>query len=153
MATPNLGLTNDYAAGDPYPAAQANAVADAVDAAWPGAVSLAIAVGAQAGDDIAVAISVLDGAGDPAGASYEVGAWLVDTQDADAALTAAAPNGGWTAATGTLLYEPVADKYGVWVTDATGALDIEVTESGTGTWYLVARLGARLWVSDAITFA
>lgn len=143
MATTHLALTDDYAAGDVYPAAQANAVAQAVDAAWGGLEELEPSVGTEAADVIAVTLQVRRPDATAVTAHRLVQVWLVDTGEADAPLTASPPSGGWAATTGTMLHEPVADKLAYCVTAATGELVLEIEASGAGTWHLVAALAGR----------
>lgn len=72
-----------------------------------------------------------------------------------AAVVASAPSGG-TPAIGTNggIIPIVAGKYFTLITNAAGLVDINITESGAKTMYLVVEMpDGSLWISNAITFA
>jgi hypothetical protein len=71
-----------------------------------------------------------------------------------AGIAATAPDGGIAIGTDGVYTEIVSGKAGWLISEADGDIDIEVTESGTDTFYLVLVLpSGRVIVSDALTFA
>lgn len=72
-----------------------------------------------------------------------------------AGVAATAPDGGIAIGTDGVFSEVVADKAGWLISEADGDIDIDITESGADTFYLVLVMPAtgRVIVSDAITFA
>lgn len=113
-----------------------------------------IDVAAEDADDVAVTIQLYadaDGTNpldNVAGVDY----WLSD-DSGGAGVAATAPDGGIAADTGEV-NEVVSGKTGIAVSDATGAIALTVTESGTLVVYLVLRLPTgRIIVSGALTFA
>lgn len=152
MATTELGLTNDFAPGDPYPAAQATAVADALDAASAAHLSVAFTVGAEAGNVIAVTVQAQTNGGDNIATETPIQATLVDSNSKTADLTGTAPSGGWAAGTGRLRRSYTANKDAEFVTAPNGAVRIDITHSTAKTWYLVVVIGSRVYISPAITF-
>lgn len=113
--------------------------------------NVSISVGAEAADVIQVSIQFRDAANNNLAERMGAYVWLADAQYG--ALAAAAPSGGWAAGAGTLVEEHTADKSGEWVSDATGLIRVDITEAGAKTLYLHARVGARVFVSGAVTFA
>ncbi len=112
-----------------------------------------ISVGAEAADTIQVTIQLKTPAGANVATETPVTAWLVDSNSKTAALTSAAPSGGWVAGVGRLLEQSTTNKKAEWVSNSSGVVRIDITEAGTPTWYLVVRVGHRLVISGAITFA
>lgn len=79
--------------------------------------------------------------------------WYLSTDSGGGNIAATAPTGGVVQVTGVLI-ESIADKHGVIVTTATGSFSVDITDTGTPTFYLVAVLPTGdLVVSAAITFA
>lgn len=109
-----------------------------------------IAVGAEASNVKPVSVQFKDLAGVDLGARVGALMWLADA--ANAGETATAPNGGWTAGVGYKLTDMVAGKSAVFVSDAAGLARVNITHTATGTWYLHALVGSRVYVSGAITF-
>ena len=69
-------------------------------------------------------------------AAYVLQAWLSSSLSPPAIVTTA-PNGGIAIGTdGVIMSEFVTDKYFLLYFDATGQADIDVTETGTATFYL-----------------
>ena len=110
-----------------------------------------ITVAAEAADIIKVTVQLNDSAGNVLTAAHHCLCWLSDA--AGGAMTATAPDGGVAiAAFGTLLNEGYAD-YQI-ITNSAGKFDLNITESGTPTWYLnVVNQSGRIYSSAAITFA
>jgi hypothetical protein len=112
-----------------------------------------ITVGAEANDVINVAIQLKDYSGDDLAVRGSVQAFLTDAS-AGEAETATVPDGGVAIGTDGGCIPLVADKVFLLTSEADGDIDLDIEESGAGTWYLVIVLpnGKRV-VSGAITFA
>lgn len=110
-------------------------------------------VGAEAANVINVAVQL----NDPEGTTLsEVGVqdFYLSTDAAGAVPVTTAPSGGIAIGTDGKLIESVAGLSGVILSDAVGAVDIDITEVGVFTFYLVLRLPmGGLAISSAITFA
>lgn len=115
--------------------------------------SVEFTVGVEATNVINVALQVVDAEGVDLDQQLSFLAWLSDT--AGAALTATAPSGGTAVGTnGTIIVEHTAETLLELLTDANGAIDLDITEVGIDTWYLNVRLpGGAIVSSGAITFA
>jgi hypothetical protein len=113
-----------------------------------------IAVGAEAVNVIRASIQLKTEDGE---SIYERVHALAHLSDAStgSGISTTAPNGGVAAGTnGKVLAELVADKLFLCESDASGRIDLDITESGTPTFYLVVLIpGGRRVVSSAITFA
>jgi hypothetical protein len=112
-----------------------------------------ITPGAEAGNIINVAIQLQDGDGTDL---TNVGALVFYLADDAAGLTPSgtAPDGGIAIGTDGALIEWVPNLSGLAISEADGDIDIDMTESGAATWYLVLVLPNRqLKISSAITFA
>lgn len=113
-----------------------------------------IDVAAEDSDDVAVTIQLYaDAAGTiPLENVASVDFWLSD-DSGGAGVAATAPDGGIAADTGDY-NELVSGAAGYLTSDATGAIALTVTESGTDTFYPVVKLPTgRLIVGDAMVFA
>lgn len=104
------------------------------------------------GNMIEVTLQVVDPGGDAIEKTQQVVLFFASDEDA---LTAEAMAGGVSVATGTLLQAVVADQHLVCLTDATGALVVELTDAtGAATYYLgVVLPNGKYVVSGAIVFA
>ena len=115
-----------------------------------------VVVGTEAGDVINVTIQLQtgkDGALVDLAQRAAVQVYLSDDANGDA-LAGTAPSGGIAIGTDGLLIENVANKAGMVVSEADGDIDINITEAGVDTWYLVLVMpDGSLIVSGAITFA
>lgn len=112
----------------------------------------AIVVGAQAGDIINVAVQLKTVAGADLAVRGSVLAYLSDDANGDS-VAGTAPD---TVAIGTdgLAIPLVAGKAFLLVSEADGDIDLNITEDGVDTWYLILVMpNGRLVASDAITFA
>lgn len=109
-------------------------------------------VGAQVSTTINVGMQVNDANGDAVTAPMALHAYFSDSDDgSDLAGT---PPDSVADGTDGFAIPLVAASIFTLVTDATGAIDIDVTEDGTDTWYLVVVLpNGSLVVSDAIAFS
>ena len=110
-------------------------------------------VGTEAANVINVAVQL----NTPEGVALdEVGVLDFYLADDAAGLTpsAVAPTGGIAIGTDGALIETVANLSGTMISEADGDIDIDVTDTGTPTFYLVCRLPmGGLAISPAITFA
>lgn len=113
-----------------------------------------IVVGAEAADVINVAIQLKQAkSGDDLAVRGSVFAYLSDDANGDS-IAATAPDGNVAVGTDGLLIPVVTDKAFQLVSEADGDIDLDITESGTDTWYLILVMpDGRLIASDAITFA
>ncbi len=110
-------------------------------------------VGAEAADVINVAVQL----NDPEGTALaEVGVldFYLATDAAGLNPVTTAPSGGIAIGTDGALIESVANIAGTMISEVDGDIDIDITEVGIFTFYLVARLPCGgLAISSAITFA
>ena len=136
-----------------------DAVAEHLALGWQVAIAsvdvenVAITIGDQDVHTINVAVQLLDAQGESLAAGVSVLAFLAD-DDTGLSATGTAPAGHVAVGTNGGCTHLVTDKVFMLHADANGQLNIDVTDSGTSTWYLVLILptGKRL-VSNAITFA
>lgn len=111
-----------------------------------------ITVGAEAGNVKNVAIQLKDANGKPIGQRGSLFAYLSDDANGDS-VAGTAPD---TVAIGTdgLAIALVAGKALHLTSEADGTIDLNITEDGIDTWYLVLVMpDGSLVVSPAITFA
>lgn len=79
--------------------------------------------------------------------------WYLSSDAAGQAI-ASAPDGGIAIGTDGLLIEWTANVAGLAICEADGDLDVTLTESSTGTWYLnLVAPDGKVYTSGAITFA
>lgn len=111
-------------------------------------------IGAEAANVINVGMQLKADEDNETAADQVVRMFLSD-DSGGAGITATAPDGGVAAGTdGNILLEDVANKMLTVQSEADGDIDIDITESGTATWYLVVIFAdGRTAVSAAITFA
>jgi hypothetical protein len=113
--------------------------------------SVGFTVGAEAGDVINVAVQ-LNGKGALAQRA-SVFAYLSDDAAGDS-VVATAPSGAVAIGTDGLMIDVVAKKAFMLTSEADGDIDINITEAGTDTFYLIVVLpNGELAASGAITFA
>lgn len=113
----------------------------------------AFTIGAEAGNEITVAIQLKDSAGDDLAVRASVLAYLSDDANGDS-LAGTAPDGGVVIGADGLAIPLVAGKVFQLTSEADGDIDLVVGESGADTWYLVLVMpDGRLVPSGAITFA
>lgn len=119
------------------------------------ALDVEFTIGAEDTNVVNVAIQVQIGDDQDIDNFVSLLVWLTDTQGADVAVSSGAPDGGIAVgATGVILVELTADLLALAVTDVNGNLEIDVTETGTATWYMNVGLpGGGVAVSEAITLA
>ena len=110
-------------------------------------------VGTEASDTIAVTFQLEDVSGNAIARRWLGEIWLSDSDFGD--LATLAPTGGVSVTTGQQLGSHlVANKHVKAISDANGTITIDVTDSGTPTFYVMASaVGAKTPVSAAITFA
>ena len=114
---------------------------------------VSMTIGAEAGDVINVAIQMKEGDKD-ANERVRGEFYLSDDASGDS-VAATAPSGGLAIGTdGVILTEHTANKHFTAISESDGDIDIDITEVGADTWYLIAALNdGRLIASAAITFA
>jgi hypothetical protein len=109
-----------------------------------------ITVGAKSGTTIPVSVQFRDFANNNLGQRMAARMWLSDAQNA--APTATAPDGGWSATAGYKVVDVTANIVGEFASDGTGLSTISITQSTARTWYLHVAVGNRVYVSGAIAF-
>jgi hypothetical protein len=110
-------------------------------------------IGAEAGDAINVAGQFQDWKKRDLAVASSVSFYLADDVDG-LTPSVVAPSGGIAIGTNGALIEDVADLSGEIILEADGTFDIDITEAGVATWYLVlVAPDGTLRVSSAITFA
>jgi hypothetical protein len=115
--------------------------------------SATFVIGAEAANVINVGIQLVDESGTALAVRGSVLAYLSDDAAGDS-INAAAPDGGWAIGTDGVLIPIVAGKCAQLVSEADGDIDIDITETGADTWYLILVMPNGLLVaSTAITFA
>lgn len=132
------------------------------DPTWSGAIgavslpayTVDFTIGAEGSNTINVAMQFqVDGANLAEIRAFD--AWLSDSPSAGSG-TANTPDTAVSGGTnGFIAYEPVSDIAYKLVTNATGAVDIDITHAaGANTWYLVVQFpDGTIAISGAITFA
>jgi len=114
-------------------------------------VTATFTVGAEATNAINVAVQLKDGSGTDLARRCALSWYL--SSDANGDAVAAATDGGIAIGTDGLLLEWTANVAGLVISEADGDIDVTLSETSTGTWYLVLVLpGGNLAVSGAITF-
>lgn len=110
-------------------------------------------VGSEGANKINVGIQLKDVAGADLAVRGSVKAYLSDDANGDS-IVATAPSGGAAIGTDGLAIPVVAGKAFDLVSESDGDIDIDITEAGTKTCYLIVVLpNGKLVASDAITFA
>ena len=114
-----------------------------------------ITVGAEATNVIRATLQLKDANDANVASSRMIRAWLSGVNTVPYATVATAPNGGVAIGTkGAIITELVAEKVFLCTTDAAGALELDITDTGTPTFYLIVELpNGTLEISSAITFA
>ena len=108
-------------------------------------------IGAEAGNVINVAIQLNNSEGNALKQRGTIMGYLSNNADGDDLATA--PDGGIAIGTDGLLIETVANQAFMMTSEATGEIDVDISETGTPTFYIVLVMasGERV-ISDAITF-
>lgn len=119
----------------------------------PAVPRIGVTVAAETGDTIIVTLQLEDPSGNPLSRRWLGEVWLGDSAFGD--LAATAPSGGVAVSTGQQLgADLVTDKHLKVISSSGGAIAIDVIDTGTPTYYLMAvGGGADLVASDAMTFA
>lgn len=117
-----------------------------------GGIEIEFTVNAQVGDVIDVDIQVNKN-GAAVDEEYALGIWLSDALPPD--MNATPPNGGTDSfGGGVILHEFITDIYFLILADDTGAFTLQITDTGTPTFYLnVIVPDGTIESSGAITFA
>jgi len=113
-----------------------------------------ITVAAEDTDVVNVAIQLVDRLnGNEIGERVSIFAYLSDDANGDS-IAATAPDGGVAIGTDGLLIPDVTSKSFRLISEADGDIDVDVTESGTDTFYLILVMpDGKLIPSGALTFA
>lgn len=112
-----------------------------------------ITVGAEAVNVINVGVQLKDSAGVNLAVRGAIRAYLSDDANGDS-IAVTAPSGGVAIGAYGVLIPQVAGKAFDLVSEADGTINIDITEAGADTWYLILILpDGRLVASGAITFA
>lgn len=112
-----------------------------------------ITVGVEATNVINVSILLKDDNYAAVAERAGISAYLSDDANGDS-LTASAPSGGIVIGTNGLLIPQVTNKAFSLTSESNGSIDLNITEAGTPTFYLVLVMpDGHLVVSGAITFA
>jgi|PlaIllAssembly_1097288.scaffolds.fasta_scaffold00002_14 hypothetical protein len=110
-------------------------------------------VGTETDDVIRVAVQLKDRAGANLAIAAGVQAYLSDNSNG-LSLVATAPSGGWAIGTTGVLIPNVANKAATFICSSSGVFNVDITEVGAKTAYLVVILPlGNLKISSAITFA
>ena len=110
-------------------------------------------IGVEAADVINVGVQLKNGDHNIA-VRCNVKAYLSDDANGDSLAAAAASGGVAIGTDGLVLDEAVANKVFDIVSEADGNIDLDITEVGVDTWFLIVVLpDGSLVVSTAITFA
>ncbi len=112
-----------------------------------------ITVGADAGTTVAVDIQFVDrDNGNEISERVQVGWYL--SSDANGDVVGPATDGGIDIGTDGVIVAWLADIQGVMISEADGDVDLVVTDSAAGTWYLILVMpDGKLIPSAAITFS
>ena len=114
--------------------------------------NVTMSVAAEDSDDVVVTITLTDGKGDALTARAAIDFYLSDAADG-LDITGTAPDGGLAVGTDQNIVEHTTSIAGILYSDASGAITLTVTESGTDAWYLnVVDAHGRVTTSDAMSF-
>lgn len=132
---------------------QVTALAAEINALDAAPLDVDFTVGSESTNVINVALQLNDASGAALATRAAVFAYLSDDANGDS-IAATAPDGGVAIGTDGLAIPLVAGKAWTLVSEADGDIDLNITESGAATWYLIVVLpNGKLAASDAITFA
>jgi len=148
------GLTYFSTDTEQFSISQGGNVWSDIGAPAAGVAGVTITVGAEAANVVNVALQLEQADGSDLATIGVVEAYLSDDSGGDG-ITATAPSGGEAIGTdGSILASIVANKYWKLSSESDGDIDLDFTEAGTATWYLVVILpnGSKV-ISDALTFA
>jgi len=110
-------------------------------------------VGSESTDVIRVTVQLKDRAGSNLAIAAGVQAYLSDNADGST-VVATAPSGGWAIGTTGAMIPTVAGKAATFICSTSGVFNVDITEAGAKTAYLVVILPlGNLKISSAITFA
>lgn len=115
--------------------------------------SASFTVGTEATNAINVAVQLVDGTGVNVAVRKAL-PWYLSSAANGGTRLGTAPNGGTAIGANGSLIESIAELSGLMIFNASGQADINITDSGTPTMYLVVVMpNGSLAVSGAITFA
>lgn len=111
-------------------------------------------IGAEAANVINIAIQLTDrNNGNEMGERSSIFAYLSDDANGNS-IAGTAPSGGIAIGTDGLAIPLVANKAFMLTSEVDGDIDLNITEAGVDTWYLILVMpDGKLLVSGAITFA
>lgn len=112
-------------------------------------------IGAEAGNVIRVTAQLLmaNRAAQPSARRQNVRAYLTQSLTT-LAVAGTAPSGTVVIGTkGTIVVADTAKLAFQITADANGEFNLDITEAGVATWYLVVVNGTDVWASSAVTFA
>jgi len=113
----------------------------------------AFVIGVEGGNVINVGIQFQNAAGSDITSQASVLFYLADDANGNVP-SATAPDGGIAIGADGAMIEWTANLSGLLTSEADGDIDIDLTESGVATWYLVLIMpNGSLVISGAITFA
>jgi hypothetical protein len=114
---------------------------------------IAASIGAETADTIRVGMQLEDAGGNALARRWRGEVWLSDAAFGDLAPTA--PDAGLSVATGAQLGAPIiADKHLRVISDAAGLIEIDVSDTGSPTFYMMsAGGGADLIAAGPLTFS
>jgi len=109
-------------------------------------------IGAEAANVINVGIQLQEQDGADLANRGQVYAYLSDDANGDS-IAATAPSGGVAIGTDGVADPITANKSFMLISEADGDIDLDITEVGAATWYLIVCIQGELFASSAITFA
>jgi hypothetical protein len=98
-------------------------------------------------------ILVIDEAGNVAGFNAKNSEHLITADSQYGAECSTAPNTSTSWSTGTVLETTTTDKRWLVITDSTGKAVIDISDTGTPTYYLNVEIDGKIYASSAITFS
>jgi hypothetical protein len=110
-------------------------------------------IGAEGSNIINIALQLKDGNGDALSVRGAIDAYFSDDANGDSVITTA-PSGAVAIGTNGVLIDQIAKKAFRLISESNGTIDINITEAGAKTMYLIVILPTgKLIASTAITFA
>lgn len=110
-------------------------------------------IGAEAADVIRVTVQLQNANAQAVGERAAVWGYISTDPEGDN-VAATAPSGGIAIGTIGVAMEGIADKLALFITNASGQFNVDLTETGVATFYLILVMpDGSLFPSGAITFA
>lgn len=115
--------------------------------------SITFSIGTETDDVIRISGQLKDKEGNNLAIPVGIQIYLSDNSNG-LSLAAAAPSGGWAIGTTGIILPLIANKSATVVASATGNFDLDITEAGAKSFYLVVIMPlGNLVISSAITFS